>query len=130
MTTMIPSTPELRAAISELPPDTDEQEYIIKLLNDGNAIVRGTVESNLIEYYVIDDLITQTTLHIPVVGIKLYYLTADTINGVQVNQPTEIDTLNLPVFYNSLKRLSDGEEIATYATQQMFDQIQTHYGIR
>lgn len=111
---------------------THAEKTIARLLNDGNAIVRSTVEQDGIAYYVVDDLVEQKTIHIPVSGITLYFLTADTTNGVQVGNEEDAisgDPLSQDDFFEALKDLADDKCIGSYVTYQMREKVEEIYGI-
>jgi hypothetical protein len=102
------------------------------LINDGTAIVRSIVTENGIQYYAVDDLIEQKTLHIPTSEMTLYFLTADTTNGVQSGNGENVctsDPISQNDFFDSLKTLSDEDCIGSYVTYQMYNNVEKIYGI-
>lgn len=114
---------------------THSEKTIARILNEGNAIVRSTVsfddESGL-KYYAVDDLVEQKTLHIPVSEITLYFLTADTTNGVQTGNEEDVatdDPMRQEDFYHALRSLCDSRCICSYVTHQMLDRINNVYGV-
>ncbi len=101
------------------------------MLDSGAARITGTCLDEGEYYYVIEDLVHQTTRHALVDKLDVTYLEADTTNGVtEESEPsTYADIVPQGVFFASLRDLEDADLIGAYVTRSMYDQIESTYGL-
>jgi hypothetical protein len=62
----------------------------------------------------------------------MIYLTADTINGVQISEPfaDDYDVLGEMDFYDALPSVQDGEILHGVVSPQLYEAVAREYGIR
>ncbi len=101
------------------------------MLDRGDAHITGTCLDEGEYYYVIEDLVHQTTRHALVDELAVTYLEADTTNGVtKESEPsTYADIVPQGFFFGSLRDLEDDDLIGAYVTRSMYDQIESTHRI-